>query len=129
MALKTWIKDTKTAERGSGSEAQLEQAGAPGQGNSVIRCADYPLPGELEADKIVFGARDEVIRGGVYYWKTAEHQAVEAEVNQTYKAILDGGQNFAALRAACARWVVMARTPPAPPETGALFTKPAENKK
>lgn len=128
MALKTWIKDTKSADGGSASEAQLDQTGAPGQGNPVIRCADYPLPGEKEADAILFGARDEVIRGGVFHF-TPETQAAEMEVNRTYKAILDGGSGFEALRAACARWVEVAGTSPPPPDTGELFTKPADNKK
>jgi len=120
MALKTWIKDTKNAEGESASEAQLEPAGAPGQVNPIIRCADYPLPGEKEADAILFGARDEVIKGGVFHF-TPETQAAEMEVNRTYKAILDGGRNFAALRAACARWVEVARIPPAPPAMASLF--------
>ena len=120
MALKTWIKDTKTAERGSESEAQLEQAGAQGQGNTGIHYANYPLPGEVEADKILFGARDEVIKGGIFHF-TPETQAAEAEVNLAYKAILQGGRDFAALRAACARWVEVARKPPAPPVMASLF--------
>jgi len=120
MALKTWIKDIKTAEGGPGSEAQLEPADAPGQGTPIIRCADYPLPGELEADKIVFGARDEIIKGGVFHF-TPETQAAEAEVSRTHKAILDGGSGFAALRAACARWVEVARKPAAAPVMASLF--------
>jgi len=119
MALKTWI-DTKTAEGGSASEAQLEQAGALETVNMIIRCADYPRPGELEADKILFGARDEVIKGGVFHF-TPETQAAEVEANQKYKDILDGGRDFAALRAACARWVEVARKPPAPPDMASLF--------
>ena len=110
------------------SDDESETSGTPETVNPIIRCADYPLPGELEADRILFGARDEVIKGGVFHF-TPETQAAEMEVNRTYKAILDGGRNFAALRAACARWVEVTRIPPAPPETGALFTKPAENKK
>jgi len=78
------------------------------------------LPGEKEADAILFGARDEVIRGGVFHF-TPETQAAEVEVNRTYKAILDGGRDFAALRAACARWVEVARKPPAPPDMASLF--------
>ena len=120
MALKTWIHDTKTAEGGSGSEAQLEPAGAPGQGSPVIRCADYPLPGEKEADAILFAARDEIIKGGVFHF-TPETRAAEAEVSRTHKAILGGGSGFAALRAACARWVEVARKPPAPPAMASLF--------
>lgn len=101
-------------------DSKTEQTGAPGQGNPVIRCADYFLPGEKEADAILFGARDEVIRGGVFHF-TPETQAAEVEVNRTYKAILDGGRDFAALRAACARWVEVARKPPAPPDMASLF--------
>ncbi len=120
MALKTWIKDTKTAEGGSGSEAQLEPACVPGTENPIIRCADYPLPGEKEADQILFGARDEVIKGGIFHF-TQETQAAEVDINRTYKAILDGGSDFAALREACTRWVRSARTKPAPPVMASLF--------
>jgi hypothetical protein len=102
------------------SDDESETPGTPETGNPVIRCADYPMPGEVEADKILFGARDEVIKGGVFHF-TPETQAAEAEVNQTYKAILDGGRGFAALRAACARWVEVARKPPAPPVMASLF--------
>lgn len=102
------------------SDDESETSGTPETGNPIIRCADYPLPGELEADRILFGARDEVIKGGVFHF-TPETQAAEMEVNRTYKAILDGGRNFAALRAACARWVEVARIPPAPPAMASLF--------
>lgn len=120
MALKTWIDDIKTTEGGSESEAQLEQAGAPGTGTPIIRCADYPLPGEKDADAILFSARDEVIKGWVFYF-TRETQAAEVEVNQAYRAILEGGLDFAGLRAACTRWVEVARKPPAPPVMLSLF--------
>ncbi len=102
------------------SDDDTETSDTPETGNPVIRCADYPLPGELEADKILFGARDEVIKGGVFYF-TRETQAAEVEVNQAYKAILEGGLDFAGLRAACTRWVEVARKPPAPPVMASLF--------
>lgn len=120
MALKTWIDDIKTGEGGSGSEALPGRVNAPGTGRPIIRCADYPLPGEKEADEILFGARDNIIAGGVFHW-TPETQAAETEINKTYKAILDGGQDFAALRAACARWVEAAGKPPVPPDMASLF--------
>jgi hypothetical protein len=120
MALKTWIKDIKTAEGGSESEALPGQVSGPGTGTPIIRCADYPLPGEKEADAILFGARDEIIKGGVFHF-TPETKAAEVEVNRTYKAILDGGRDFVTLRAACVRWVEVARKPPAPPVMAELF--------
>jgi hypothetical protein len=102
MALKTWIDDIKTAEGGSGSEAQLEQAG------------------EKAADIILFGARDQIIKGGVFHF-TPETHAAEMEVDRAYKAILEGGRDFATLQAACARWVEVAQKPPAPPVMASLF--------
>lgn len=123
MALKAWIDDIKTDESGWKSEAQLEQADAPGADVSInLKCADYHLPGELEADKILFVARDEIIKGGVFHY-TPETQAAEVAVNQAYKAILSGGSDFDSLRAACARWVLKARTKPAPPVMAELFSK------
>lgn len=116
MKVKSFLKQSHTQT----PNGKTEQTGAPNQGNPIIRCADYPLPGELEADKILFGARDEIVAGGVFRF-TPETQAAEMEVNRTYKAILDGGRNFAALRAACARWVETARKPPAAPVMASLF--------
>lgn len=120
MALKTWIADIKTAENGSGSEAQLEQDGAPGMGKQIIRCGDYPLPGEAEAEKILFAARDQIMKGGVFHF-TEETKAAEAEINKTYKAILSGGRDFVALRTACTQWVEVSRKAPRPPDTVSLF--------
>jgi hypothetical protein len=112
MALKAWI-----------SEAIRETGEAPGAGLSInLRRTDYPLPGELEADKNLFSARDEIIAGGVFYF-TPETQAAEAAVSRAYKAILNGGSDFDSLRAACARWVEAAQTRPAPPVVGELFPK------
>lgn len=119
MALKAWIDDIKTAGSGEKSEAQLKQGIARGT-ESIIHCADYPLPGEAEADEIVFSARAEIVNGGVFHF-TAETQAAEAEVNRTYKAILTGESDFDSLRAACARWVKAAQTRPAPPVMASLF--------
>jgi hypothetical protein len=120
MALKAWIDDIKTAAGGGKSEAQIERAGAPETGIPIIRCGDYPLPGESEADKILFAARDEIVKGGVFHF-TAETQAAETEVNKSYKAILKGGSDFKALCEACAQWVKAARTKPAAPGTVDLF--------
>jgi hypothetical protein len=108
MALKTWINDIKTGEGGSESEALPGQASAPGTEALIVRCGDYPLPGEAEADVILFGARDEIAAGGIYHF-TPDTQVAEVEVNRTYKAILEGGSNFDALRDACARWVQTSR--------------------
>lgn len=104
MTLKAWIDEIKTAESVGKSEAQLAQASAPGTGTPIIRCADYPLPGEKQADEIIFGARDEIVAGGVFHF-TPQTDAVELEINRTFKAILAGGSDFNSLRAACARWV------------------------
>lgn len=121
MTLKAWIDDIKSAEGGSESEARLEQASAPETGKPIIRCGDYSLPGEKEADWILFVAVDMVLKIGVYNGKTPECRAAETEVNRTYKAILDGGRDFAALREACAQWIEAATSPPAPPDTVSLF--------
>lgn len=86
------------------SEDDMERSGIPETGKPIIRCGDYPLPGEKEADEIIFGARDEIVNVGVFHF-TPETQAAEVEVNRTYKAILDGGHDFAALKEACSHWV------------------------
>ncbi|KAF0158822.1 MAG: hypothetical protein FD159_909 [Syntrophaceae bacterium] len=111
MALKTWIDDIKPAQSGTESEVQLEPVGAAPK--------DY-LPGEKEADEILFGARDEIIKGGVFHF-TQETQAAEITVNRTYKAILDGGRDFEALRVACTHWSAAARKAPVPPVMASLF--------
>jgi len=98
MALKTWIDEIKTDGSGEKSEALLKQDQAP---------VEVFLPGEKEADIILFGARDRIVSCGVFHW-TPETQVAEAEVNQAYKAILAGGHNFAALRDTCARWAAAA---------------------
>jgi hypothetical protein len=94
-------------------------------GEPTIRCADYLLPGEAEADKILFAARDEIVAGGVYHF-TPETDATELEINRTYKAILAGGSDFDSLRDACARWVAVARKPPAATGTAPLFGEAAK---
>ena len=105
MALKTWIDDIKTVEGGSKSEALLD-----------------PFSGEKEADDILTGARDEIVKSGVFYF-TLETQAAETDIDKTYKAILEGGRDFAALRAACDRWIEAAKKPPAPPVMASLFER------
>jgi hypothetical protein len=77
--------------------------------------------GKKEADVILFGARDRIVEGGVFH-VTPETIAAEEEVDRTYKAILEGGHDFAALSAACARWVSASGQAPAPPVTIALFS-------
>ncbi len=94
------------------SKDVVKTSGAPGTKNPIIRRPDYPLPGEKEAEAILYGARDEIIRDGVYNWRTAECEMAELDINKTYKAILNGGRDFAALREACARWVLVARMNP-----------------
>jgi len=103
--LKAWIDEIKPDGRGGKSEAQLEQASAPG---------------ELAAVKILLSARDEIVAGGVFYF-TPETQTAEAAVSLTYKAILAGGSDFDSLRSACAHWVEASRKPPATPEIVSLF--------
>jgi len=114
MALKTWIDDIKTAEGGLESEALHGQTSAPETERPINCYGDFPLPGEKEAERILFVTTDMIIKIGVYNWKTPACRAAEIEVNRTYKAILDGGKDFAALRAACAQWIEAAGKPTAP---------------
>lgn len=114
MALKSWIDEIKTDENGQKSEAPLEPAGAP----AVIF-----LPGEKEADQILFAALDQIKKDGVFHY-SSETAAAEMDIDRTYKSIINGGHDFAALRAACGRWVEAARQAPDPPETISLFSGP-----
>jgi len=111
MALKSWIDEIRTDKSGSQSGALLDPAGAP---------AEESFPGEKEADKILFTAQALIIEGGVFYG-TPETRAAEADVDRSYKAIINGGRDFDALVAACTRWVEAARKAPAPLETISLF--------
>lgn len=113
MALKTWINETKKTGSGLTSEAQLDPAGAQ-------RKEDFP--GEKEADKIIFSARDRIVAGGVFYG-TPETRAAEDDVDRTYKAIMTatGEKDFESLRKDCVRWVIAAQTKPGAPETAKLF--------
>ncbi|MDD3954288.1 MAG: hypothetical protein PHY82_10285 [Lentisphaeria bacterium] len=122
MKLKSWIDELETAEGEPESGAQIEPGDAPAEQITFDLLA--------AADRLLLGARDAIIRGGVYNWKTAECEAAELDINKTYKAILNGGRDFAALREACARWVLAARIKPRalPAEQSTLPTGEGQGK-
>lgn len=111
MALKTWIDEIETAQGGLRSEAPLEPDSA--------QAGNY-LPGEKEADQILFGARDQIVASGIFH-VSPETQKAEKEIYRTYKAILNGDNDFTALRKSCASWIEAARNIPAQPSTTSLF--------
>lgn len=113
MSFKTRLEKIKEDEKLAGI--------MDSQGEDRPATLDGFLPGEKEADVILFGARDRIVEGGVFHF-TPETIAAEEEVDQTYKTILEGGHDFAALSAACSRWVSASGQAPAPPVTMALFS-------
>ncbi len=89
-------------------------------GNSKAAVAVKIIPGEAEADQILFAACDEIVAGNVFN-STDETRAAEADVNRAYKDILNGGSDFNALRQSCACWIQAAGQKPAVPETISLW--------
>lgn len=114
MTIKNWIDDIKNND----------ESGALREQDPAVE--DESFPGEREADKILFGARDRIVTGGIFYW-TPETRAAEDEVNRTYKEIIIGGKDFESLRKACVRWVIAAQTKPEEPVTADLFTSANNN--
>jgi len=104
MHFKNWIDDIKTDDIDQRADAPAESF----------------LPGEKEADKILFAARDQIVKNGIFHF-TPETAEAEMDIDRTYKAIINGGHDFTALSAACDRWIEASRKAPAPAETVSLF--------
>jgi len=75
------------------------------------QAADRPATPEALADEILMSSHYAVVNGGVFY-NSSEEKAAEVDINQAFKAILNGGEDYAALRAACERWKLAATSKP-----------------
>lgn len=73
--------------------------------------ADRTIAPEDLADEILMSSHYAVVEGGVFY-DSPEEKAAEADINKAFKAILNGGNDFATLREACDRWQLVATSKP-----------------
>lgn len=111
MALKTWIKDIKTAEGGSESEAIIDHEAARSEYyvHAMIRLAVMEI---------------EMNLNGQQYKSTEETKRAEDHIDVIAKKIMTGeSSNFKELRAACAAWVEAATKPPASLVMTSLFER------
>lgn len=89
---------------------------------NTTNCSGDDLSGVVEGEKILFWARDEILRGGIYHF-TEENKAVELDIDKHFKEIRNGNKDLLALAHACLKWIEVSRIPPRPPEkeTVSLF--------
>lgn len=73
--------------------------------------ADLPATPETMADEILMKARNAIIESGVFY-VSPEVRTAEDDIDQTYKAILNGAGTIVPLREACVRWKLAATRKP-----------------
>lgn len=108
MSFKTRLEKIKEDEKLAGilpdsqAAAQIEK--------NISTKVENQIP-ETMADEILMRARNAIIESGMFYI-SPEVRAAEADINQAFKAILNGGEDYAALREACERWKLAATSKP-----------------